>query len=28
MEKSQPQDTEIEEDDPYKDYQIPDDLMW
>jgi len=23
-----PQETQIDEDDPYKDYQIPDDLMW
>jgi uncharacterized protein YaiL (DUF2058 family) len=28
LEKSGTQEAEIDEDDPYKDYQIPDDLMW
>ena len=28
QEKNQSQEAECEEDDPYKDYQIPDDLMW
>lgn len=28
LDKSQAQDAEVDEDDPYKDYQIPDDLMW
>ncbi len=28
QEKNQAQETEIDEEDPYKDYQIPDGLMW
>lgn len=28
LDKSQSQEAEVDEDDPYKDYQIPDDLMW